>query len=178
MRNSIIVILSLVFSNLKAQDTIEALNIVSTLADSVVEKVILRPGKVIEYIDSFYYKTEALQKKINLTRCPKIVNGFRVQLFSCSGEGCKEKALRYYNQFLIAYPDVPAYKIWQPPTLKVRAGDCRSRFQAEEIKSKVKDDFPFVFIVPDHINSNYKIDCDDMIINKSDSLLILLLREK
>ena len=147
-------------------------------ADTVFEKLPLPPGQVVEHIDSFYYKTEALQKKINLTRCPKLVNGYRVQLFSCSGEGCKEKALKYYNQFLIAYPDIPVYKTWQPPTLKVRAGDCRSRFEAEEIKSKIKDDFPFVFIVPEHITSSYQIDCEGMVINKSDSLLIVHLREK
>jgi hypothetical protein len=178
MRNGIIIALSLIFLNLKSQFSIDSLSFNPSLEDSIILDAITPPGEVIEHIDSFYHRTEALQKKINLTRCPDLVNGFRVHLFSCSGEGCKEKALKYYNQFLIAYPNIPVYKVWQPPTLKVKAGDCRTRFQAEEIKNKVKDDFPFVFIAPDHITSAYKIDCEDMIINKSDSLLIVLLREK
>ncbi len=136
------------------------------------------PGEYVEYVDSFYYATEALQKKINYTKCPELVDGFRVQIFSCSGEGCKEKANKYFSQFLIAFPTISVYKMWQAPTIKVRAGDCRNRFEAEKIKNQIKDDFPFVFIVPDHIESPYKIDCDDMKISKSDSLLILPLRNK
>ena len=175
MRYSLIITLFVAFSNLFAQSKVDSS---LTDADTISGYLPLAPGQLVENIDSFYYKTEALQKKINLTRCPNLVNGYRVQLFSCSGEGCKEKAIKYYNQFLIAYPDIPVYKTWQPPTLKVRAGDCRSRFEAEEIKSKIKDDFPFVFIVPEHITSSYQIDCEDMDINKSDSLLIVHLREK
>jgi len=136
------------------------------------------PGEYVEYVDSFYYATEALQKKINYTKCPELVNGYRVQIFSCSGEGCKEKANKYFSQFLIAFPTISVYKMWQAPTIKVRAGDCRDRFEAEKIKNQIKDDFPFVFIVPDHIESPYKIDCDDMKISKSDSILILPLRNK
>mgnify|MGYP001235869439 FL=1 len=136
------------------------------------------PGEYVEYVDSFYYATEALQKKINYTKCPELVNGYRVQIFSCSGESCKEKANKYFSQFLIAFPTISVYKMWQAPTIKVRAGDCRDRFEAEKIKNQIKDDFPFVFIVPDHIESPYKIDCDDMKISKSDSILILPLRNK
>ena len=64
------------------------------------------PGEYVEYVDSFYYATEALQKKINYTKCPELVNGYRVQIFSCSGEGCKEKANKYFSQFLIAFPTI------------------------------------------------------------------------
>ena len=63
--------------------------------------------------------------------------------------------------------------MWQAPTIKVRAGDCRDRFEAQKIKAEIKDHFPFVFIVPDHIESSYKIDCADMKFTGTDSLLIL-----
>ena len=80
----------------------------------------------------------SLQKKINQNSCPKLVNGYRVQLFSCSGQDCKEKANKHYNQFLIAYPHIPVYKMWQAPTIKVRAGNSRTRFEAEKIKNQIK----------------------------------------
>ena len=157
---------------------IDSLQADTILNDTLsIEKNIL-PGEYIEYVDSFYYATEALQKKINFTKCPELVNGYRVQIFSCSGEGCKENANKYYSQFLIAFPSIAAYKIWKAPTIKVRVGDCRSRFEAEKIKDEIKDFFPFVLIAPDHIESPYKIDCDDMRITKSDSILILPLRNK
>lgn len=179
MRKLLVVFFCFFTVNLFAQENVsDSTHIDSLIKDTVVKRVPLSPGKYIEYVDSFYYATEALQRKINFTKCPELVNGYRVQLFSCSGQGCKEKANKYYNQFLIAYPNIPVYKMWQAPTIKVRAGDCRNRFAAEEIKSKIKDDFPFVFIVPDHIESPYKVDCDDMIISESDSLLIAPLRAK
>jgi hypothetical protein len=142
------------------------------LNDSLKSSKPLPPGNFVEYIDSFYFATEALQKKINLSKCPDLVNGYRVQLFSCSGEGCTEKANKYYSQFLIAFPLISVYKMWQAPTIKVRAGDCRDRFEAQKIKAEIKDHFPFVFIVPDHIESNYKIDCSDMKFTRTDALLI------
>ena len=148
------------------------------LTDSFSVQKIISPGDYVEYVDSFYYATEALQKKINFSKCPRLVNGYRVQLYSCSGQDCKEKANKHYNQFLIAFPNISVYKMWQAPTIKVRAGDCRNRFEAEKIKNEIKDDFPFVFIVPDHIESPYKIDCEDMKFSKSDSLLILPLRNR
>lgn len=184
MKNLLIVFFSLTLLNGIAQDekigqtVSDSLLTDSLVKDSIVVRKPLKPGAVVEYVDSFYYATEALQKKINFTKCPELINGYRVQLFSCSGEGCPKKAAKYYNQFLIAYPNIPVYKLWQPPTLKVRAGDCRSRFDAEKIKNEIKDDFPFVFIVPGHIDSPYKIDCESMSISESDSLLIAPLRKK
>jgi hypothetical protein len=179
MKKLLTVVLIICFNSFYGQHNIENDSLVtdSILSDSLVVKNLL-PGKLNEYIDSFYYATEALQKKINFNQCPDLVNGYRVQIFSCSGEGCKEKATKFYNQFLIAFPSISVYKMWQAPIIKVRSGDCRDRFEAEKIKSQIKDDFPFVFIVPDHIESLYSIDCDDMNISRSDSILIIPLRDK
>ena len=68
--------------------------------------------------------------------------------------------------------------MWQAPTIKVRVGDCRTRFEAKKIKNEIKADFPYVYIVPNHIESQYKIDFEDMKISESDSLLILPLRKQ
>jgi hypothetical protein len=115
----------------------------------------------------YFYNSELdtlidFQKKINIKNCPKTVKGFRVQIYSCSGINCQEKADKNYNQFLIAYPEIAAEKIWDPPSYKVRVGNCRNRFEAEQIKSKIKEDFPFIFIVPDFIDSPYKVDCKNL----------------
>ncbi len=180
MKKSVLVVLVFSFNAIFSQLNIlnDSLSSDALVTDSLKSNKILSPGRFVEYIDSFYFATEALQKKINFTKCPELVNGYRVQLFSCSGEGCKEKAKKYFTQFLIAFPSIPVYKMWQAPTIKVRAGDCRTRFEAQKIKSEIKDHFPFVFIVPDHIESNYKIDCEDMKFTKSDSLLILPIRNQ
>lgn len=174
MKKSALVVLMFSFNALFSQLNItgDSLSLNLSFIDSLKSSKTLSPGNFVEYIDSFYFATEALQKKINFSKCPDLVNGYRVQLFSCSGEGCKEKANKYYSQFLIAFPLISVYKMWQAPTIKVRAGDCRDRFEAQKIKAEIKNHFPFVFIVPDHIESNYKIDCVDMEFTRTDSLLI------
>ena len=121
-------------------------------------------GSLSTYQDPYYEAVERIQKRINKESCPNLVKGFRVQVFSCSGGNCKEKADKYYSQFLMAYPELPVYKMWQPPSLKVRAGNCRSRFEAEGIKKLIEGDFPFVFIVPDFIETHLMLGCDKMTI--------------
>lgn len=152
-------------------DTLAVDSVLSVVDSIKTVDVPVTPGELNVYQDSYYNAVESIQKKINKENCPNLVKGYRVQVFSCSGDECQEKATKYYNQFLIAYPDLPVYKMWQPPSLKVRAGDCRTRFEAEEIKKMIESDFPFVFIVPDHIKSSYEIPCEDMVISPIDSVL-------
>ena len=118
--------------------------------------------------DLYYQAVEEVQKKINKENCPKLIKGFRVQIFSCSGGNCKYNADKRHNQFMMAYPDLSVYKMWQPPSLKVRAGNCRSRFEAEGIKKFIEADFPFAFIVPDYIETDLMLDCDKMILSKKE----------
>jgi hypothetical protein len=123
------------------------------------------PDTIIPGVVKYFYKEEInklieFQKTENIKNCPKTVRGFKVQIYSCSGINCQEKAAKNYNQFLIAYPEISAEKIWDPPSYKVRVGNCRNRMQAEEIKSKIKEDFPFIFIVPDFIDSPFKVECE------------------
>lgn len=120
------------------------------------------PGAVSYFYDNELDSLSYFQKQWNKKKCPSNVKGFKIQIYSCSGMNCQQKADKYYNQFLIAYPDITAHKLWDPPSYKVRVGNCRNRFEAEEIKAKIKDVFPFIFIVPDFIDSPYKIDCADM----------------
>jgi len=152
------------FGHLSAQeDTLiysyEASNPDSTFTRDTIPPV---PGTVKYYHSSELDTLIEFQKKINLNNCPKTVKGFRVQIYSCSGINCQQKAEKNYNQFLIAHPDIPAEKIWDAPSYKVRVGNCRNRFDAERIKSEIKEDFPFIFIVPDFIDSPFKTDCKSL----------------
>lgn len=144
---------------IKSVDTNVAID--STLIDSTVATTI-DPGTV-SYVNSLGADSIVeLKKRIAKENCPNLVKGFRVQIFSCAGSDCQEKAEKNYNQFLIAYPEISAVRIWEAPSYKVRVGNCRTRFEAEAIKAKIKKDFPFIFIVPDFIDSPFKVECNDM----------------
>lgn len=121
------------------------------------------PGSVKYFYPAAIDSLILFQNNENAKNCPKTVRGFRVQIYSCTGSQCREKAQKTLNQFIIAHPDIPAEIIWEPPSQKIRVGNCRNRFEAEQIKSKIKEDFPFIFIVPnDFIDSPYKIKCKSL----------------
>lgn len=177
MKNWFVLLLLVCFGIVNAQtdntasdstDTADTLS--NTDVVSPVDTTAAEPGKLIIYQDAYYGAVEDIQKKINKENCPNLVKGYRVQVFSCSGGECKDKSNKYYNQFLIAYPDLAVYKLYQPPSIKVRAGNCRTRFEAEALKSLIEKDFPFVFIVPDYIESDFSIECDDMILPAEEKL--------
>ena len=128
------------------------------LTDSLPEPI--EPGYTKKVNHELLDSLSRFQLGITKVKCPNTVKGFRVQIFSCSGTDCQEKAENIYNQFLIAFPDIPAHKLWEPPSIKVRVGNCRNRFEAEAIKNKIKEDFPFLFVVNDFIESPYQVECE------------------
>ena len=137
--------------------------------DSLGVKDKSKIGNLNTYQNSYYQAVEEIQKKINKENCPKLIKGYRVQVFSCFGPttpNCKDDADKHSNRLKMVDPDLKVYKIWQPPSFKVRAGNCRSRFEAESIKKSIEADFPSVFIVPDFIETNLMLDCDKMILSK------------
>lgn len=162
--SSSLLFLLLIQFSLCAQETeltTDSISIDSTINVSTQGKSI-KKGKITTFYNQEVDSLVAFQKNINKANCPNLVKGYRVQIYSCSGAGCQEKAEKTYNQFLIAYPDIPAERIWEAPSYKVRVGDCRNRFAAEAIKAKIKTDFPFIFVVPDYISSPFKVDCEEM----------------
>ena len=151
------------------QTTIHAQSVLSiddssstNIKHSTVQGNQIKKGNITSYNTTEIDSLIAFQKKISKANCPNLVKGYRVQIYSCSGSGCQEKADKNYNQFLIAYPEYAAEIIWEAPSYKVRVGNCRNRFEAEGIKAKIKVDFPFIFVVPDYISSPFKVDCEEM----------------
>ena len=131
-------------------------NIPVTAPDSIAK---IKKGTFTENYPLELDTLLSILKNNNINNCPKLVKGFRVQIYSCSGANCQVKAEKNYNQFLIAYPHIATYMIWDAPSHKVRVGNCRNRFEAEAIKEAIKEDFPFIFIVPDFIETPFIKDC-------------------
>lgn len=101
-----------------------------------------------------------IRKATNQKKCPDLLKGYRVQIFSCSGIDCLEKIESEYQKVSLTYGAFGVSKIWEAPSHKLRIGNCRNRFAAEEIKYLIKNDYASVFIVPDFITSPYKLDCE------------------
>jgi hypothetical protein len=75
--------------------------------------------------------------------------GYRVQIYSGSNRGAAFNAQAKFNK---EFPEMRTYIIYREPNFKVRAGDFRSRIEAERMKEELKSLFPAMFIVSEKIN--------------------------
>ena len=94
-------------------------------------------------LDSLIYQHAENNKNRNT------LDGFRIQLFSGSE---RNNANQLKAQFLRQYPEVPVYLSYQQPFFKLRAGDFRTRTEAQNLYHKLLKDYGEVLIVPDKIN--------------------------
>ena len=101
-----------------------------------------KPGTITihqdERIDELLQAFEAADKKLE---------GYRIQIFL----GKAKEAQKVRTAFVSKYPDIPAYAPWQPPNMKVRIGDLKTRLDAERVLRMIRKDFPGAYIVKDYI---------------------------
>ena len=77
--------------------------------------------------------------------------GFRVQIFSDSGNGARERANEKRSQFVLKYPEVPAYLDFNNPNFIVRVGDFRTKLEARKFLNSINIEFPYAFVRKDMI---------------------------
>ena len=83
-------------------------------------------------------------------------NGYRVQIFTGSN---RKEAYNAQAKFQQQYPDTRTYITYREPNFKVRAGDFRTRLEAEKMMEELKKWFTGMFIISEKIN--LKIDIAD-----------------
>ena len=91
-------------------------------------------------------KVKALQeKKIEYNkRTNGESDGYRVKIhFSAD----KTKAREVQSRFSSKYYDVPTYEEYQQPNFVINVGDFKTKLEAYELLKKIKEDYPYAFIV-------------------------------
>jgi hypothetical protein len=83
-------------------------------------------------------------------------SGFRVQIYSGNTQKiAKNEAFSMEDTFQNTLPDIPVYVTYRSPFWKVRAGNCRTREEASELKAKIAEAMPQIrqdlYIVADVI---------------------------
>jgi hypothetical protein len=79
------------------------------------------------------------------------VQGYRIQVYSGSGNDARQQANDIRKQLLLNRPDLAVHLVYQPPNFKVRAGDCRTELEATRLKRELSFDYPQGFVVRDDI---------------------------
>ncbi|HEX3386677.1 MAG TPA: SPOR domain-containing protein [Mucilaginibacter sp.] len=96
-------------------------------------------------IDTLAAKRAELNKSVGLGQ----MMGFRVQLYSGS---VRKDAYNIQARFQQDFPDIRSYVTYTEPNFKVRAGDFRTRMEAEKFQDQLKRTYEGTFIVTEKIN--------------------------
>jgi hypothetical protein len=75
--------------------------------------------------------------------------GYRVQIFSGSN---RKDAYSAQARLQSEYPELRTYIIYNEPNFKVRAGDFRTRLEAQKLMQELQSSFTSLFIIAEKIN--------------------------
>jgi len=144
----LIIITINLFINLSAQNN-DSLNIFEKLLQPEIKtgaKVIIEQPKTIE--KGFLLLIESQRKH-------QTIQGYRICIFSGSGQKARDNANQARARFLAKYEKVKIYNVFKFPFYKIYAGDFRTRSEAYKFLKQIEFDFPDAYIIPDNINPDY-----------------------
>jgi hypothetical protein len=95
-----------------------------------------------------------IARRIALSKLPNVMlnnsmQGYRVQFYSGSD---RKEAYEEQARFQQLYPQFGTYIIYVEPNYKIRAGDFRTRLEAQKLMHELRPHFPSLFIIPEKIN--------------------------
>ena len=80
------------------------------------------------------------------------ISGYRIRIFSNSGQGAREEGDIIRAGFIGKYEGVKAYYIFNTPYYRLYIGDFRTKSDAMKFYKQIEFEFPDAFIVPSKIN--------------------------
>lgn len=92
-----------------------------------------------------------VERHVEFNNRVKTIPGFRVQIASFSGANSKNSAFSLRDRFVIDYPAVQAYIVFDEPNFKVKVGDFRTRLEAYAFLQQIKEIYKG-YIIKDNIN--------------------------
>ena len=75
--------------------------------------------------------------------------GYRILIFSQSGNYSKNAAMEALENFQLLYPDEKVYLVFEEPYFKVKVGNFTSRIEASLYLKSIKADYPYAFVIKD-----------------------------
>jgi hypothetical protein len=100
-------------------------------------------------IDTLMARRASLNKGSTTSGGEETSRGYRVQIFFGSSRQAAYDAQAKVNE---EYPELRTYISYIEPNFKVRAGDFRTRLEAQKLASEVRSMFSTIFIIPEKIN--------------------------
>ena len=124
--------------------------IIAGLRSGFAQEVRKDSGSVTIYQDKLV--DELVQKQVKLNEAGNNQDGYRIEIFSDSGNNSKTKAQTAMDEFLAKQPEMKAYLVFKSPNYKVKVGDFRSKLDAIRSLNQISAECPNAFIISDLIN--------------------------
>lgn len=118
------------------QESASGVNSVQTTIASSIE----RPQK----LDSL------MQRRMEYYKNTPIL-GYRILYFSQSGNNSSKITLEEKEKFEQLYPNIPSYLSYQAPNYKLKAGNFKTRLEANKTLRYIQREYPHAFIVKEPI---------------------------
>lgn len=93
-----------------------------------------------------------IAKHIQINQNKGGIDGFRIQIFSDSGNNSKNQAQAASDEFIAKFPNTDAYLTFKSPNYRVSVGNFRNRMDAQRFLFAITTDYPNAFIISDKIN--------------------------
>ena len=100
-------------------------------------------------VDTLIAKRFTLNKETGVAPGVTSSYGYRVQFFSGSS---RQDAYNAQARLQRDYPELRTYIQYSEPNFKVRAGDFRTRLEAQKLIQELRPSFPSLFIISEKIN--------------------------
>lgn len=117
------------------------------LPTELVQETVPGEGRIIIHEEAGI--SFLLSTLIEMNERHKYVDGYRIQLYSGSGQTAKHKAMEVKGDLLKLFPDEPVYISFNAPFWRVRVGNYRNKNEALGLLNKLKREFPNGYIVKD-----------------------------
>ncbi|MFW5707738.1 MAG: SPOR domain-containing protein [Bacteroidota bacterium] len=82
----------------------------------------------------------------------KGMQGFRVQIYSASGNRSRLLTERVKAEFDSTYPGINSYITYDEPYFKLRVGDFRTRLDAQRFEKELSAEYIYATVVVDRIS--------------------------
>ena len=97
-------------------------------------------------------KVDTLVKDFREMNKRRGMAGFRVQIYTASGNRSRLLTERQKAEFDASFPNVPSYITYDEPYFKLRVGDFRTRLDAQRFSRQISSKYIFATVVVDRIN--------------------------
>jgi hypothetical protein len=121
-----------------------------SLFDRLEEKGQPDHGQVKIYQDNMIARL--VEGHIQMNKKVDGIPGYRIRIFSESGQTARQNAHAIKSEFLSKYQDTRCYLKYDYPFFKLYVGDFRTKAEATKALKQVQRDYSGAFIINDLIN--------------------------